>query len=388
MPAPAQAAPLYIDVTRLVGRALKGRLPTGVDRVGLAYVKHFRARAGAVVRLGDRALALTSRDAQPLFDILADDPRRVRLVRALARALVRARGERILRGAILLNTGHSGLERHAYPEQLRRQQVKPIFVLHDLIPLTHPEYCRPGEDARHATRMDNLLATAGGVIANSRATLDDLSHYAGCKAVPVPPAIAAHLAAAPLPAPHARRPLAEPYFVMLGTIEPRKNHVMLLQVWRTLVQRYGLAAPRLVVIGQRGWECENAVDLLERCPALQEAVTQRHGCTDAELATWLHHAQALLFPSFAEGYGMPLAEALACGVPVIASDLPAFREIATDVPDYLDPLDGPGWCERVLAYTAPDSPARCAQIERMRDFAAPTWAHHFEQVEALMDCVA
>jgi glycosyltransferase involved in cell wall biosynthesis len=388
MPNPAHAVPLYIDVTRLIGRTLKRRLPTGVDRVGLAYIEHFRARAGAVVRIGGRALALKNRDAQMLFDVLAGGASRTRLVRAIARTLLDVRGEGTLRGAILLNTGHSGLERRTYPDQLRRQQVKPIFVLHDLIPLTHPEYCRPGEDGRHAIRMSNLLATAAGVVANSRATLDDLSRYAGTRSVPMPPAVAAHLAAATLPAPHTTRPLAGPYFVMLGTIEPRKNHVMLLQVWRTLSQRLGPAVPRLVVIGQRGWECENAVDLLERCAALQGSVMQRQSCTDGDLATWLHHAQALLFPSFAEGYGMPLAEALASGVPVIASDLPAFREIAADVPDYLDPLDGLGWLERVLAYSASDAQDRRAQIERIRSFTAPTWARHFEQVESLMDAVA
>ncbi|MDI9712574.1 hypothetical protein QM261_18810, partial [Acinetobacter baumannii] len=52
-------------------------------------------------------------------------------------------------------------------------------------------------------------------------------------------------------------PITPPYFVMLGTIEPRKNHWFMLHIWRRLVEQMGETAPKLVVIGRRGWECEN-----------------------------------------------------------------------------------------------------------------------------------
>jgi glycosyltransferase involved in cell wall biosynthesis len=171
---------------------------------------------------------------------------------------------------------------------------------------------------------------------------------------------------------------------MLGTIEPRKNHWMLLHVWRQLVETLGDAAPQLVIIGQRGWECENVVDMLERCAALQAHVTELSQCSDAELVTYLHHAQALLFPSFVEGYGMPLIEALALGVPVIASDLPVFRELAGEIPDYLNPLDGVRWMQLIVRYSQPDASARSAQLTRMQGFTTPDWAQHFVQVERLL----
>ncbi|MEF8709234.1 MAG: glycosyltransferase [Candidatus Accumulibacter propinquus] len=201
----------------------------------------------------------------------------------------------------------------------------------------------------------------------------------------MPPAVVALLAPAQMPPALPSSPLKRPYFVTVGTIEPRKNHCLLLHVWRKLIERLGNAAPQLVVIGQRGWECENVVDLLERCEILKGVVVEQSACSDAELASWLHHAQALLFPSFAEGYGMPLVEALARGVPVIASDLPVFREIAEDIPEYVDPLDGKRWAELVVAYTLAESPLRRAQRQRMARFVAPTWEAHFEQVESLVE---
>jgi glycosyltransferase involved in cell wall biosynthesis len=117
-------------------------------------------------------------------------------------------------------------------------------------------------------------------------------------------------------------------------------------------------------------------------------VHSQAGCSDAELARYVTHAQALLFPSFAEGYGLPLVEALMLGTPVIASALPAFREVAGDVPDYLDPLDGPAWAQAVREFANPDHPRRGTQIERMRGYTVPTWAQHFERVESLLEQLA
>ena len=70
-------------------------------------------------------------------------------------------------------------------------------------------------------------------------------------------------------------------------------------------------------------------------------------------------------PSFGEGFGLPVAEALAAGLPVIASDLDVFREIAGAAPEYLHPLDGPGWSQAVRDYLSQESSRRAAAMARM-----------------------
>jgi glycosyltransferase involved in cell wall biosynthesis len=288
-------------------------------------------------------------------------------------------------GQWLINAGHSGLDGADYAERVRRQGLRPLFFLHDLIPITHPEYCRAGEADKHRRRLATMAGCGRGIVANSRATLDALAAWADANGLALPPCAVAPLAPARLPPPRAEAPLPAAYFVVLGTIEPRKNHLLLLHLWRELVAAVGEAAPRLVVIGQRGWECEQVADLLERCAALRGVVLEMPHCDDLELATWLHHARALLFPSFAEGYGMPLVEALSQGVPVIASELAAFREIAGDIPAYCDPLDGPGWRRLILEFAAPDSAVRRAQLARLAGYRAPTWAAHFAVVDVLLE---
>jgi hypothetical protein len=77
-------------------------------------------------------------------------------------------------------------------------------------------------------------------------------------------------------------------------------------------------------------------------------------------------------------------EALQAGVPVIASDLAVLREVAGAVPDFQDPLDTPAWMAKVLDYAQCDSPARAAQLQRLRGFEARSWAQHFDCVDGFL----
>ena len=375
---------MAIDITRLLVRGLKGRLPTGVDRVSLEHVRYFRSRARAMVRFAGRWLMLPEGESRRLFDELLDPGQNFKWTVRWLLVKVYVLGSQPKRGMVLLNTGHSGLEHPSYAENVRRFALRPVYFLHDLIPLTHPEYCRDGEAMKHRQRMAGMLSGGCGIIANSNATRLSLEHYAQSTGDTVPLCVVAPLAPACLPVPARNRPMIEHYFVVLGTIEPRKNHLLLLQVWRQLIEELGLAAPRLVIIGQRGWECEQVVDLLDRCEVLRGVVLEKNRCSDAEMATWLFHAQALLFPSFIEGYGMPLVEALQMGVPVLASDLPVFREIAGDIPEYLHPIDGVGWRRLILEYAKCGGAARRAQCVRLCGFLSPTWEQHFVVVETLL----
>ena len=106
-------------------------------------------------------------------------------------------------------------------------------------------------------------------------------------------------------------PFERPYFVYVSTIEARKNHLLLLNLWRRLGGEFGDRAPLLVLVGQRGWETENVVDMLERCPALRGLVIEHNTLPDAAMVPLLKGARAVLLPSFAEGFGFPVVEATA-----------------------------------------------------------------------------
>jgi glycosyltransferase involved in cell wall biosynthesis len=373
---------ILLDITRLLDRGLQERLPTGVDRVILEYVRHFRDQARALVRFGGRKIVVGREDSRRLFDALLNtDTRFNSTVRWLVGRSYVFRWAEAIHEYRLFNIGHSGLDRPDYRTFLQRNRLQPIFFLHDLIPITHPEYCRDGEAGKHTRRLETMLDLGRGLIVNSEYTRNSLEEFTARTGRRLPSVVVAPLAPGRLPLPGRDRPLAAPYFVVLGTVEPRKNHLLLLHLWRQLALEYGEAAPRLVIIGQRGWECEQVVDMLERCAPLSGHVMELSSCGDQELSTWLRHACALLFPSFAEGFGMPLVEAMALKLPVIASDLPVLHESGGNIPEYLDPLDGRAWRDTILEYARPDSAKRQAQCLRLEGFTAPTWEGHFSKVE-------
>lgn len=329
---------------------------------------------------------LTGEAAQRVMALLLQGgvPNRRQLVGLLGRNLVNAFTNRPERGQIYLNVGHTGLDDESLIAWIARHGLRAVHLIHDLIPIEAPEFCRPGEDERHMRRMAHALVSASGIIGNSQATLDSLCHFAGRHGLPRPAMVAAWLAGDTLPFDAPALQEKRPFFVVLGTIEGRKNHLLLLQLWKRLVERMGDDTPRLMLIGQRGWEAESTFAMLDRCPTLRDAVIERGRCDDDELAGLLKGARALLMPSFTEGFGMPVVEALRLGTPVIASDLSVFREIAGTIPTFIAAHDGVAW-ERAILDFCGASPERVRQVSAMSGYRAPSWSSHFATIEKWLE---
>ena len=382
------SAPLLLDASRMVWRRWAGLRPTGIDRMCLAWQEHFAPRAQATLLFRQRQFILPAPASQSLFRLLADEgPRdrfRRRFIAWALRNLAHLLRPQPGRGRLWLNVGHTGLNQPALAQWVQAADVRPVLMLHDIIPITHPQHCREGEKARHEVRVQTLLRIAHAVIGNSQDTIDTLQGYAADIGMPMPARTLAVWPGTPLlTMPAGPKPQLTSDFIILGTIEGRKNHMLLLRVWEQLVARFGDAAPRLVIIGRRGWACD---DVLARLAAggFGSRVVEAGALSDADIARHLAGARALLFPSFAEGYGLPLVEAMAAGVPVIASDLAVFREIGQGVPDLLATDDVAGWATAINDYASPDSPARAAQLARLASFRAPDWPGHFAAVDAFL----
>lgn len=374
-----------LDVSRLIWRQWTRRLPTGIDRVCLAYLNHYRSNARAVVQFRQVRRILDSKASDRLFDLLLNGSSHFRsaLIWTLATSGWRTESSRI--GQIYLNVGHTGLNSSRFERWLADRELRPVYLIHDLIPITHPQYCREGEATRHHLRMAAALRSASGLILNSAATKHDLADFARGHGLTMPPHLIAWLGTARIPLPSADpTPQDRPYFVILGTIEARKNHLTIIEAWREIVARMGDQAPQLIIIGQRGWEAAESIAILDDLGPLEGHVTEKARCGDKEMRELLAGAQAMLMPSFVEGFGLPVVEALQQGIPVIASDLPVFREIVGDTPTYVDPNDRRAWEAAVLGYLG-NSVERKRQLDAITRFRAPHWADHFEQVEKFLD---
>jgi glycosyltransferase involved in cell wall biosynthesis len=192
--------------------------------------------------------------------------------------------------------------------------------------------------------------------------------------LPSPLEFAAHL---DLSAPH-----FAPYFITIGTIEPRKNHSFLFNIWRSL--KLADFDSKLLLVGKRGWENEQIIRELELTPELQGRIVEISNLPPAHLKWFITNALALLMPSFAEGYGLPLVEALSEGVPVVCSDISVFREVSQGKARFRSPLDGLGWIEDIKLIAMPQSQLRVGLVESAKAFRPPTWVEYFKRVEEFL----
>ncbi|GLR66335.1 glycosyl transferase [Acidocella aquatica] len=381
---------IWLDISRLLYRVFRGKI-TGIDRVEIAYAEqilnavpaqarfvaydYWRGSFRAMPQAQARALVREIGPAWRAGDMAGVSRRSLHgLLRSIftAPALPRYRG-----GARPTYINVSNHPLHLV-DRVGRMTARTgaVFIplVHDLIPLELPEYVPPAWIEHHRSRLKTIAAHADGIISNSESTTQALRMHIPRLPVATIPLGVGTLMAPPAPAP------TSPYFVMVGTIEPRKNHLLLLHIWRRLVHEYGIGAPDLHIIGRRGWENEQVVDILERCSDIAGHVHEHGMVADGELASTLAGARALLMPSFAEGYGLPVVESLAMGVPVICSDIGAHREIGKGVPEFLDPLDGPAWMRMIMDYATPQSEARAAQKTRLAGWRAPAWSEHMAAV--------
>ena len=404
--------------------------PAGVDRVDATFATHFLAadvpnrKALLFTPLGPRAIPTT--DARRIFesvqvywgetkrseedrtfrrvrDALTGPPSQLRspqtaLSRSFGEALkVRAKavllhaaalGQTVPIGtdAVYLNVSQYPLSIPTYFRWLqKRPDIKPVFLIHDLLPIEYPEFFHPDSVRRHARRLNVFAKIAAGAIVSTPTVADALLTYIDRLGRKTLPLLVQPLPVSPTfhePREHEERLAAHPYFIICGTIEPRKNHLLLLNLWRELARLFGPTTPKLVVAGARGWENENIIDMLERCPTIRDHVIEAPGLATPSLKRLIDNARAVLMPSFAEGYGLPVAEALAAGTPVLASNIPSFRAMGGPAITWLDPLDGLGWLAAIRRLS--ETPAHWADAQRERPLVAFSRETYFRKVEAFL----
>jgi len=271
-----------LDLTRLVSRV--GRGPwTGVDRVEMAYLTHLlqdhmpffalvRTGLGYVVldrsgasRIADRLQGRTpwgktdiigrlSFKASPAKRRAEADLRRFAIARCRRGALAQMLALFLPKGTFYLNVGHSNLTQEGL-EAWKQVGSKISVLIHDTIPLDFPKYQRPGTPAQFEAKLRRVAACADLVICNSRQTQDDVRRWFGQWGYQVNTLVAylgVDLPKAAVGAlPEGIDP-SHPFFVTLGTIEPRKNHTLLLDVWEALSQETSPdELPHLYIVGTR-----------------------------------------------------------------------------------------------------------------------------------------
>ncbi len=237
--------------------------------------------------------------------------------------------------------------------------------------------------------MNTVARLADAVIVNSAGTGDTFGQYLARHDARMPVVVAPLGLDLARPCGAIASPQTKlPYFVYVATIEPRKNHAVLLTAWREVRAALGPAAPKLVLVGRRGYKSAIILETIRAAAWMKGFVEEHTQLPDAEVARLLMGARAALYSSVAEGFGLPVAEALSLGVPVLCSDIAELREVGGNVPEYLDPRDAAAWARAIIDYAETKSPARQTQLHRLTGWRAPSWEEHFRIVAPLIDGVS
>jgi glycosyltransferase involved in cell wall biosynthesis len=266
-----------------------------------------------------------------------------------------------------------GVMHWTYPVPLRMQGWRNVYTVHDAIPLCQPRLT-PIKARRHLRLLRAIASSADRILTVSEAARTDIVESLGCLeslVVAIPQGVATLPSDAPPPTGLSHGG----YYLYCGSIEPRKNLVRLAEAH----QASGVARP-LVIAGPDGWRAREILAQIAGRPGVIRLPYQTH----EGLGALIRHARALLFPSLAEGFGLPVIEAMNIGTPVMTSRLPALCETAGGAALLVDPHDVPAMAaaiarldrDEALAATLSQAGRRRAEAFSLTAYAARLAALH------------
>ncbi len=277
-------------------------------------------------------------------------------------------------------------------EALKSKGVKVVGLVHDLIPLSHPQFFDDKLVRDFGAWFDKVAKLADGFICVSNSTSDQVRRFdrLRSKASVYQKRWYDHFyngAAldlvdmdAPI-SPEVREVFASkrPVYLMVGTIEPRKNHAYVIDAFdRLWADGRDIS---LCIVGKMGWKYESIIKRIETHPQRERRLFLLSGLSDNDLAHCYQASKALIFSSFIEGFGLPLIESFSYGLPVLASDIPVFREIAGDLAFYFDLTDPASLCQTVKTFESLDFEK---EKEKLKSWKWLSWK---ESADLLLDRV-
>lgn len=278
----------------------------------------------------------------------------------------------------------------------RDERIPVVQTIHDLIPIFHPEWFLHNDDT--IRRVLTRLPERAYIVTNSEATKHDF-----CQHTQIDPdrVISIHLAASSalfypednlssIQAVRKQYGIGEaPYLLSLATFEPRKNIDKLICCFERLLKSNQLpAGTKLVLVGAKGWKFEEVMKQLKVKDATRNQIIVTGFVPDHQLAALYAGATCFVYLSAYEGFGLPVLEAMQCGLPVIVSDIPSLNEVAGDAGTYvrLNDIDEIGQAIALVANS--ESIQQNKSVAGLERAALFSWTKFIDQHVALYRTIA
>jgi glycosyltransferase involved in cell wall biosynthesis len=272
--------------------------------------------------------------------------------------------------------------------KLHSKGVKLVQVSYDMLPIVTPQY------SGHATEtftkyVQEIYPLCNLILSISEHTRKDVANYLRGNKLRVPPIKVIRLGD-DFNFPQAQMPhdtwlqgrdRTNEYILCVGTIEARKNHTLLYYVYKNAVEQ-GIELPPVIVVGRRGWLTENIFEIITSDPDTKDKFIFLTSTSDGELSWLYEHCLFTIYPSFYEGWGLPVAESMARGVPCIASNTSSIPEIAGNLIGYFSPSSPEACLGAIRKMMLPSQHKQYR--DNIKKYKPVSWDQTFEQVKKAM----
>lgn len=270
---------------------------------------------------------------------------------------------------------------------LRRVGIPYVVTIHDTIAIDYPQFCKRTNALYYGLFMRRTVSTAAGIVAVSGSTRNDITRLFGvntAKIHSIYPGIDPRFRVARdeerVSRVKERCRLPDHFILYVGNIEPKKNIATLLAVIERLRARG--VRHKMVIVGKRAWRTHAELKQIRKLEGSGDIVMTGY-VPRADLPSVYQLADCFVFPSFYEGFGFPPLEAMACGVPVVASDRGALKETLGDAACLVEPDDAEGIAEGICALVK-DRALRARFVDRGLDRVRRfSWAQAARETLAL-----
>lgn len=262
-------------------------------------------------------------------------------------------------------------------ETVKRSHGLRVFLLcYDLIPIYQPHFLMPGLRPMFQEHYTDLLSCADVVFAISQESRRQLLRYARETGSRIPSTEVVSLGANIRPQRLESVPqlVSQPFILTVSTVEVRKNHRLLYQIWtRMRSDPECPALPHLVMVGRRGWRIDDFLDEMNENPDARDVIHHFESVSDGQLE-WLYgNCLFTVFPSLCEGFGLPVIESLAHGKCCISSNTSSLPEAGQNLAMLIDPLDFAAWYAAIKALVLDESMRRDNEARIRHRFTMTTW---------------
>ena len=301
---------------------------------------------------------------------------------------------------VFISIGHSNLHGAAVDEMFalpHESGLRLVIFCHDLIPLKSPHLMASqasnSSDTYH-NFVKRMLTSSAHILCNSRSTLRDLEDYSHQADLFMPTASILPMGSFILQmgntgtsqgvtdasSDNAAITISEQlkrtdYVLFVSTLNLRKNHATLVRAWRMLIEKTQDNTPKLVFVGNVGLGSEQLLSDIQTDQNLRKSIVHLRSVDDEQLRWLYQNCLFSVFPSFYEGWGLPVSEALSCGKFCLASSSSSIPEAGGPFAEYIAPGDIDKWAERISFYNTCREALHEKESFIKRHYKAVSWSH-------------